>query len=211
MSRKSRLVSLRSDDHGPRFGGLARSFRGGPSFILRPTQFKDLDAVLAIEQHPDNHGLIGQWSRDHHASAIERGDREHWIIESKADHAPIGYIIAYNLISEGFGLYVKRITVSEKSIGIGRMALHSFVQDAFCRLGADSACLVVYRTNERAQRSYRAIGFVEVDLDASDRTKLRKLDGGFPDDAVIMRVQPTTLLAPNASLQSRPAPGRDRR
>lgn len=168
--------------------------------VLRPTQHTDLDAVLAIEQHPENLGLIGQWSRADHASAIERTDREHWIIGHKADPTPTGYIIAYNLISEGFGLYVKRIAVSEKSVGIGRRALNAYLSDAFSRLGTDSACLVVYRTNERAQRSYRAIGFAEVELNASDRMRLYELDGGFPDDAVVMQVQSTTLPAPNLSI-----------
>ena len=109
--------------------------------------------------------------------------------------------IAYDLVREGFGIYVKRIAVSDKSAGIGRAALYSFLQAALPRRGADSACLVVYRSNERAQRSYRAIGFSEIPLATSERAKLHALDGGFPEDSVIMRVESTGLRAP-ASVES---------
>ena len=167
-----------------------------PTFHLRPTEVTDLDAVLAIEQHPENEPFIGQWSRQDHAAVIQSATREHWILARGSDRTARGYIIAYDLVREGFGVYVKRIVVSDKSVGIGRAALYSFLQDAFRRRDADSACLVVLRNNERAQRSYRSIGFIEIQLTTSEHTTLQTVDR-FPEDrVVVMRVQSTTLRAP---------------
>lgn len=167
-----------------------------PCFHLRPTRVEDLDSVLAIERHPDNRPYIGQWSLKDHAAACQSDTREHWIIERTSNRAVIGYIIAYDLVRERFGVYVKRIVVSEKTQGIGRAALRHFVLDVLARRLADSACLVVYRSNERAQRSYRSIGFAEVHLSDPERASLRAIDEGFPEDAVFMRVPLTTLQVP---------------
>ena len=58
-----------------------------PSFRLRPTELEDLDAVVAIEQHPENRPFIGQWSREDHAATSQSAAREHWIIERASDRA----------------------------------------------------------------------------------------------------------------------------
>ena len=87
---------------------------------LRPTGVSELDFVLALERHPDNVPFIGQWSREEHAAVIRAPDREHWIIE--AESRPAGYLIAYDLVSRGFGVYVKRIVIESKARGLGRAA-----------------------------------------------------------------------------------------
>ena len=87
---------------------------------LRRTSIADLDFVLALEHHPDQVSFIGQWTRDEHVATLERADREHLIIE--ADGVPLGYLIGYDVRAAGYGLYIKRIAIAEKSRGIGRAA-----------------------------------------------------------------------------------------
>jgi ribosomal protein S18 acetylase RimI-like enzyme len=155
---------------------------------VRPTRPSDLEFVLALEQHPDNRSFIAQWSRAEHVLAIQRSDREHWVIERGSDGSRLGYIIVYVLIDEGLGVYIKRIVVSEKSRGIGRLALAWVVGHAFRDLGAPFVTLAVYADNERAQRSYGAIGFSRIGLSPQDRRALQSAVGGFPDDSLVMRI-----------------------
>lgn len=178
------------------------------SLKLRPTRAADLDFVLALEQHPDNRPFIAQWSRDEHSSAIERSDREHWIIEREPDQSRLGYIIMYNLIAQRLGVYVKRIVVSDKSRGIGRIALWLLAEHAFRDLNADFMFLAVYPDNERGQRSYRALGFTEVALTASERRTLQDAVGGFRDTSLVMYVWPHMLRAPDRRVWPAPASGR---
>lgn len=130
----------------------------GPANLrLRPTREADLPFVRALEQHPENAPFISQWTPEQHADAIRRTDRQHWIIES--DEGPLGYLIAYDLKAQDSGVYVKRIVVAEKDNGLGRAALGRFLEHAYHDLGTDYVWLAVRPENERAQRSYTALGF----------------------------------------------------
>ena len=148
-----------------------------PACRLRPTTPGDLDFVLALERDPENKPFIGQWTRDEHLAAIAReADREHWLIESNRG-APLGYLIAYDLVRGGNGVYVKRIVVGDKSRGIGRAALGQFCEHAFRDLDAPFVWLRVYPENARGQRSYRALGFVDFALTPERRAELADAAG----------------------------------
>ena len=111
-----------------------------------------------LEQDPENAPFISQWTTEQHADAIRRGDREHWIIESD-NGGPRGYLIAYDLKAQDSGVYVKRIVVSPKGAGLGRAAMTELLEHAYRDLGTDYVWLAVRPENERAQRSYAALGF----------------------------------------------------
>ena len=148
-----------------------RNYRGGPSprpspkgegVSLRPTTPQDLAFVTALERHPDNRELIGQWSDAEHLDAIARRDgREHWIIEREGRLA--GYLIAFDGREHGRGLYVKRILVGDKERGTGKAALAAFLEEAFARPGVAFVWLQVRDTNLRAQAVYDGLGFVRID------------------------------------------------
>jgi ribosomal protein S18 acetylase RimI-like enzyme len=141
--------------------------------------------VLAQERHEENTPFIGSWTRDEHAATIADAAREHWILEDR-EGARLGYLIAYDLVAAGHGVYVKRIVVAEKSRGRGRAALARFCDHAFCDLGAQHVWLSVYRANERAQRAYRALGFQPLTLDPARRAELVGAAGGFSERSVVM-------------------------
>jgi RimJ/RimL family protein N-acetyltransferase len=162
---------------------------------LRPTEPTDLDFVIGLERHADNKPFIGQWTREGHAAAIARPDREHWIISHACRSDPVGYLIAYNLVAAGYGVYVKRIVVADKSQGIGRAALQAFVASAAHRLRTSCVWLTVFAENERGQRAYRAVGFTEPPLSAARRAELCNAVGGFSDRSLVMatRVEPALV------------------
>jgi len=169
-------------------GSEGPSVRGSESvedLLLRPTGSDDLDFVLALEHHPDQRPFIGQWTREQHLDAIARADREHWIIEAAGER--LGYLIAYDSIADGFGVYVKRIAVGPKSTGIGRRAMQIFLRHAFDELDASFVCLAVRGHNLRAQRSYLASGFVEWPMTPAERSRMTSAVDAFPEECFVMR------------------------
>lgn len=136
------------------------------AITLRPTRESDLDFVLDLERHPENTPFIGQWSRDEHRDTIARPDRDHWLLIEESTRAPVGYLIAFDLMPDSCGIYVKRIVAAHKSGGIGRRALRAFADQAFAERAAPYLWLNVHRENLRGQRCYRAIGFADFDRGA---------------------------------------------
>ena len=154
--------------------------------VLRPTSPDDLDFVLALERDDENRPFIGQWSREEHLDAIDRADREHWIV-SDAAGTPLGYVILYDVRAAGQGVYVKRIAIGPKSAGIGRAALSQLVAHAFRDLHAPFVTLAVYAHNLRAQRSYLAVGFRFLELTDEERRRMERDVDAFSDECLIMK------------------------
>ena len=154
---------------------------------LRRSAPADLDFVLALEHHPDQRPFIGQWTREQHLETMARPDREHWIIERAEDAAPQGYLIAYDVRAASYGIYVKRIAITEKSKGVGREALREFLAHAFGDRHAAAVCLAVRRHNARAQRAYQAVGFVEQPLSTDEWHAFRTIVDPVGDDCLVMQ------------------------
>ena len=156
---------------------------------LRRTTPDDLDFVLALEHHPDQQPFIGQWTREQHLETMARSDREHWIIEDAETGAPQGYLIAYDVRTAGYGSYIKRIAITEKSKGVGREALREFLTHAFRDQHATSVCLAVRHHNARAQRAYAAVGFVERPLTADEWRVFRASVDPVGDECFVMEAR----------------------
>jgi RimJ/RimL family protein N-acetyltransferase len=125
---------------------------------LRPSRPEDLAFITALERHPDNRQLIGQWSDEEHLRAIEGRERwSHWIIE--ADGRPAGYLIPRDCVEQGAGIYIKRILVADKERGTGQRALSRFLDAAFAREAVGFVWLIVRNGNARAQAVYSKLGF----------------------------------------------------
>jgi len=162
---------------------------------LRATTAGDLPFVLALERDPENAPFIGRWTREEHVAAIEARDREHWIIARASDGSPLGFLLAFDLRAADLGVYVKRIAISEKARGLGREALGRFARHAFADLHASHLWLTVFPENERAQRSYRALGFEVRDVGAERRARLAAAVGGFSARSLVMALEPRAALA----------------
>ena len=161
-----------------------------PDIVLRRTTPSDLDFVIELERDAQNARFIGQWSRDEHRSALDRSDREHWIVTDGSGER-LGYIIVYDVrdlpfTHYGRGVYVKRIVVGPKSTGVGRRALGVLLEHAFRDLRAAYVSLAVFRANERAQRAYLAAGFQVAPLSREERLAMRAEVDDFHDDCLVM-------------------------
>jgi len=141
--------------------------------LLRPTRLEDLDFVLALEQDAENRPFIGSWTREQHADAIRSPVREHWVIERAQ---PEGYLIVYDLRELGQGVYVKRMVVAPKGLGVGRAALQALVEHAFADLDVPYVWLAVFRDNLRAQRTYAGLGFEIGALGEAERAALQSIE-----------------------------------
>ena len=175
-----RVPWLEPSDSLPRF-----DLYPGWEVALRRTRPEDLEWVMALERHPDNRGFVGQWTREQHTHAIEAPDREHWVIARRRDGAPIGFMIVFDLRAAGHGVHLKRIVVDQKGRGLGREALGQLAARAFGMLDASHVWLSVYETNERAQRTYRALGFAVEE----PTEELRAAVGGFSERSLVMTLR----------------------
>lgn len=172
---------------------MTEGIRGGESapearIGLRATREADLDFVLGLERHPENTPFIGQWSREEHADAIARKDREHWLVVAPEEPAPLGYLIAYDLTAAGCGAYVKRIVVAGKGAGVGRGAVRAFADHAFSELGASHVWLSVYASNLRGQRCYRAGGFERFRPEPGERDRHHRAAGNRHNEDVFLMI-----------------------
>jgi ribosomal protein S18 acetylase RimI-like enzyme len=154
---------------------------------LRPTAQEDLEFVLALEHRPENRSFIGQWPREEHIATMARRDREHWIIEAP-DGSRLGYLIAYDVIRAGYGMYVKRIAVTEPSRGVGRRALAAYLAHAFHDHHADVVTLAVRESNLRARRCYEALGLVIWPTTDAERADFNDKVDSFGSDCLVMRI-----------------------
>jgi ribosomal protein S18 acetylase RimI-like enzyme len=154
---------------------------------LRPTVIDDLDLVFALEHHPDNREFIGQWTRDEHVATMRRPDRQHLVIESDAG-GWLGYLISYDTIHTGFGVYIKRFAVAERSRGTGRAALGAFAARTWAA-GAPLISLAVRSHNLRAQRCYAAVGFDTWSLDDAGRAEFTRCVDPVDGSCLVMRLE----------------------
>jgi ribosomal protein S18 acetylase RimI-like enzyme len=160
--------------------------RGEGRVTLRRSTPQDLHFITALERHPDNRALIGQWSDAEHLAAIagEQG-REHWLIVR--DGEPAGYFIAFDCRETGAGIYVKRILVKDKELGTGSAALRLFVEEASAREGVSCVWLNVRNGNHRAQAVYRKLGFARFDPDPVEAEAYDRYAEAPPDRCFRMR------------------------
>lgn len=154
--------------------------------VLRRAAPADLDFVLALERHPENAPFIGQWPRERHLAELARADREYWIVERPGAPAPLGFAIVYDLRAQGYGVYVKRIALAEKSSGAGRAAIARLCERAARELGAERLWLSVFADNARAIRAYRAAGLEVAAQDEAARAAHDAAVGGISPQSLVM-------------------------
>ena len=149
---------------------------------LRDTELNDLDYVLQIEHLDENKAFIAQWERSKHLEIIESVTKLHFIIEDSVKRK-LGYIIFFDLRTNNQCFYIKRITLSEKSKGIGRAAIQLLIDKLNL---TNSLKLAVVASNIRAIRAYAAVGFKPISLNLDERNIFKKTIDNISDDCLIM-------------------------
>jgi diamine N-acetyltransferase len=142
---------------------------------LRPTTPADLDWVLEAEAHPENAPFVTRWTRGQHEAALGHADMRHLVIESVLDGRAVGYVILAGLETGRDGLELRRIVVTDKGRGYGRLTLRLIKTMALRDLGAPRLWLDVRTNNPKAKRLYEQEGFV--------------VEGTSPEGLIILSIQ----------------------
>ncbi len=126
---------------------------------LRRARRDDLAFILTLEQRCAGLGFLGTDDEELHAERMDCPDTAYLVIMHGGQ--PSGFAILCGLTSVNRSIEVKRVAVSQPGQGIGREALRQIMSKSFVDLAAHRLWLDVYTDNERARRTYRALGFVE--------------------------------------------------
>lgn len=156
-----------------------------PRLTCRAMTVRDLDTVVAVEQHVYSH----PWSRGNFTDSLAAGYlAEIWL---QGDEM-LGYLVAMAGVDE---LHLLNITVApdHQGQGHGRIMMAALQRHALAS-GAASLWLEVREGNRRARALYRRLGFAEVGL--------RR--GYYP--AVLGREDAVVMSLPLASPQPDPTP-----
>jgi diamine N-acetyltransferase len=129
----------------------------GVRITLRPTARSDLASVLEIEAHPEVSPWITCWPAERHLEAIASPDEAHLTV-IQADRA-VGFVLLAGLGDPDRVIEFRRIALSSRGAGIGRVALAQTLQLAFSEYEAHRVWLDVLPGNMRARHLYESSGF----------------------------------------------------
>lgn len=150
---------------------------------LRNTETDDLEFVLQLEHAKENKAFIAQWTKSQHQEILDSVVNHHLIIEN-TNKEKLGYIILYDLRAIDQGYYIKRVALSEKSKGIGRMALRLLIKN----MKLSHLKLAVVESNIRAIKSYQASGFKFKSLSKEERTAFKINVDDISEDCLVMEL-----------------------
>lgn len=131
------------------------------NITFRLTTPDDLPFLMACEADADARPYISPWNAEQHVAAIDSPDCRHIVFSEPASGREVGFAMLFGLQSPHHSIELRRIVCSVKGQGVGRAAIEALKGIAFDELRAHRFWLDVKVSNARAQRLYRAAGFVE--------------------------------------------------
>jgi RimJ/RimL family protein N-acetyltransferase len=126
--------------------------------LLHPATEEDLPAIVALERRPEFHALVGTWSLEEHARALQDADVRYFKLLD-ATGATAGFAILRGILSPHRSIELKRLVIGPTGGGLGQRALAALKVHVFETLGAHRFWLDVFETNHRAIHVYRKAGF----------------------------------------------------
>ena len=150
--------------------------------LISKTQESNIDKIISMEMNSENSQFIFPNSREEHKNLIKDENIEHLLLKSK-NNKIIGFVILAGLKDQNRNIEFRRIIISEKGKGFGRLAIIKLKQYCFEKLNCHRLWLDVLETNERARHLYQTEGF-------KDEGKLREcvlIDDDF-ENLIIMSI-----------------------
>ncbi len=127
---------------------------------IRETTINDLiEYVLVTEYLPENCKFINTWSKEQHLDVIQDERKFHFTAELVSSNERVGYVILMK--NQYRSIEFRRIVVSRKGHGYGRVILQLIKKIAFEHFHAHRLWLDVIEFNTRAQHLYRGEGFIQ--------------------------------------------------
>lgn len=128
--------------------------------VIYNTTKDDIKFVLKLEQDPMNSPYVVQWSYDEHANALLSKNCRHFIIKSRDTGLNIGYVILDDVTNKAGSINLRRIVISDKGNGVGRITLKLIKEFVFSKLLAHRLWLDVCIDNKLAYKLYESEGFI---------------------------------------------------
>ncbi len=148
---------------------------------LRTTSTADLDYVVRAEHSEENRNYIIPWSLERHIGALSNPDLAHLIAETDK---PVGYVILAGLLDPNQSIEFRRIVITDKGQGYGKLTIEKVKELAFETYHAHRLWLDVMDWNARAQHVYEASGF---NREGVLRECVKREDGHY-ESLVIMSI-----------------------
>lgn len=139
---------------------------------VRRTKESDLGFVLEAEHASENVPFLVPSDWQGHLYALEDSDRFHGIFEVEGQS--IGYIILAGLNDPNEAIEFRRVVITHKGRGLGRLAVRWAKAFAFETKTAHRLWLDVKTHNQRARHLYESEGF---QVEGTLRECLRTSDG----------------------------------
>jgi ribosomal protein S18 acetylase RimI-like enzyme len=125
---------------------------------LRPAEFADIDAVMAIERSPDFDLCVGRSEEEEHRAMLSSPSHAYRLGVGESGSVE-AFAILRGLGDPHANLYLKRVAVARPGQGLGTAFLALVLDEAFGPMGAERFHLDCFADNIRAQRAYRKLGF----------------------------------------------------
>ncbi len=125
--------------------------------IIRPATASDIDAIIALEQHPDNRNFVWQGTWAQHEAEIADSDYFLWCFQLADSRQLVGFSLSkIDRKSDVFEL--RRIVIADKGKGYGEEAMRAIIKYAFTELKINRFWLDVYPDNTAAIALYDKLG-----------------------------------------------------
>ncbi len=122
--------------------------------LLTPTTEDDLDTIVPMSIHSDNHPFVLEVPRERHLAFLADPDAAHLTVRARADNRIVGYGLLFGLTSPHESLEFRHLVIHEKGRGYGRQVMRLAKVLAFERLKFHRLWLDVMTTNDRAYQLY---------------------------------------------------------
>jgi diamine N-acetyltransferase len=129
----------------------------GLMFCLTRPEY--LDLISSIEKN--NSDFVFVWPKERHIEAISRMDEVHISVINSFDGELVGYILFAGVGGEDRSLEFRRMAISHKGKGYGRISVRFIKKYCFEVLKCHRLWLDAYTDNERAIDLYTSQGFVQ--------------------------------------------------
>jgi ribosomal-protein-alanine N-acetyltransferase len=125
---------------------------------ILPAQPEDIEAIIALESHPENRNFLWVGTREEHLQEIDDPCHLLLVFRDRQHTELIGYaLIRLDFHSRRFE--IRRIAIDKKGKGYGKEAMQALLSFAFCDLQMNKVWLDVYPHNTLGIQLYENLGF----------------------------------------------------
>lgn len=128
------------------------------ALFIRKGIDQDVDYICDAENNSENSSFVTQWTIEQHLNLMQQPSSLYLIAQTN-NGKRIGYVILDNIVGKHKNIEIKRIIITEKGKGFGRMLLQATKHLVFNKFQSHRLWLDVLDFNQRAKDLYESEGF----------------------------------------------------